>query len=120
MSVSASWEERLKCLPMKAEYLCRLQSLFKSSHLRPPLLPDAIHIGLRSSLKTLRGEQVVQLVQELKPDLVILDITMPRMSRLEAASRMRKLRLDVPVLILHYTSLGETGHRGSPELRDTS
>ena len=45
------------------------------------------------------GEQAIQLVRELKPDLVILDITMPRMSGLEASSRMRKLRLDVPVLI---------------------
>jgi DNA-binding NarL/FixJ family response regulator len=45
------------------------------------------------------GEQAIQFAQELKPDLIILDITMPRMSGLEASSRMRKLGLSVPVLI---------------------
>ncbi len=139
MSVYASWEERWKSLPMKAEHICGLRSLFKSCHLVLPLLPDVIHIAtsqyiflerctgvsarilivddhevLREGLKSLLaksrpdweicgeatdGEQAIQLAQELKPDLVILDITMPRMSGLEASSRMRKLRLEVPVLI---------------------
>jgi DNA-binding NarL/FixJ family response regulator len=45
------------------------------------------------------GDQAIQLVQELNPDIVILDITMPRMSGLEASSRMRKMRFSVPVLI---------------------
>jgi DNA-binding NarL/FixJ family response regulator len=45
------------------------------------------------------GEQAIQLAQELKPDIVILDITMPRMSGLQASSEMRKLRLNVPILI---------------------
>src|SRR3977135_4662504 len=45
------------------------------------------------------GEQAIQLAQELKPDIVILDITMPRMSGLEASSRMKKLGLTITVLI---------------------
>jgi DNA-binding NarL/FixJ family response regulator len=45
------------------------------------------------------GEQAIHLAQELKPDVIILDITMPRMSGLEAASRMRKMGLSTPVLI---------------------
>jgi DNA-binding NarL/FixJ family response regulator len=45
------------------------------------------------------GEQAIHLAQELKPDVIILDITMPRMSGLEAASRMRKMGLNIPVLI---------------------
>jgi DNA-binding NarL/FixJ family response regulator len=45
------------------------------------------------------GDQVIQLVEELKPDIIILDITMPRMNGLEASSRMRKIGLTIPVLI---------------------
>jgi DNA-binding NarL/FixJ family response regulator len=45
------------------------------------------------------GVQAIQFAQQLKPDLVILDITMPRMSGLEACSRMKKLGLNIPVVI---------------------
>lgn len=45
------------------------------------------------------GVQAIQLVTELKPDLVILDISMPVMSGLEAASQMRKKGIRVPLLI---------------------
>jgi DNA-binding NarL/FixJ family response regulator len=56
------------------------------------------------------GNQAIQLAQELKPDLVILDITMPGMSGLEAASRMRKLRINIPIVIftMHYSQRLET------------
>jgi DNA-binding NarL/FixJ family response regulator len=71
---------------------------------------EIVREGLRSHLAKSRpdwdicgeatdGEQAVQLTRELKPDLVILDITMPRMSGLEASSRMRKLGITTPVLI---------------------
>jgi DNA-binding NarL/FixJ family response regulator len=45
------------------------------------------------------GNQAIRLAQELHPDLIVLDITMPEMSGLEAAARIRKLRLTVPILI---------------------
>jgi DNA-binding NarL/FixJ family response regulator len=56
------------------------------------------------------GFQAIQFAQELTPNIVILDITMPRMSGLEASARMRKLGLDTPVLIFttHYSELLET------------
>ncbi len=45
------------------------------------------------------GIEAIHWAQARQPDLLILDISMPRMSGLEAASRMRKLGLNVPVLI---------------------
>jgi DNA-binding NarL/FixJ family response regulator len=45
------------------------------------------------------GDATVALVRELDPDIVILDITMPSVSGLEACARMRKLGIKTPVLI---------------------
>lgn len=45
------------------------------------------------------GDEAISLTRSLKPDIVILDISMPRMSGLEACVRMRKMGLKVPVLI---------------------
>lgn len=45
------------------------------------------------------GAQAVKLVSELEPDIVILDISMPVMSGLEAATVMRKKGVNTPFLI---------------------
>jgi response regulator NasT len=45
------------------------------------------------------GEQAVRLAEELRPDLVILDIKMPRLDGIAAAQRVAALRI-APVVIL--------------------
>ena len=45
------------------------------------------------------GEEALEAVSTLKPDVVILDITMPKMSGLEAAPRIAKLGLGCRVLM---------------------
>jgi two-component system response regulator NreC len=46
------------------------------------------------------GQQAVDQARELKPDLIILDITMPTLSGLAAAKEIRKILPDVPILFL--------------------
>jgi DNA-binding NarL/FixJ family response regulator len=71
---------------------------------------EVLREGLKSLLAKLRpdwticgeatdGDEAIQLARDLRPDLVILDITMPRLSGLEAAAQMRKLRFTFPILI---------------------
>lgn len=71
---------------------------------------EVVREGLKSHLAKSRadweicgeatdGDQVTQLARDLRPDVVILDISMPRMSGLEASLRMRKAGLTIPVLI---------------------
>lgn len=45
------------------------------------------------------GAQAVELVSELQPDIVILDISMPVMSGMEAAGVIRKKGINTPFLI---------------------
>jgi DNA-binding NarL/FixJ family response regulator len=45
------------------------------------------------------GEQAIEKAQSLKPDVIVLDITMPKVSGLEAASRISALHLGSRVLM---------------------
>jgi len=45
------------------------------------------------------GEEALEAVRSLKPDVVILDVTMPKLSGLEAAPRIAKLGLGCRVLM---------------------
>lgn len=65
------------------------------------------------------GEEAVRAAQRLNPDIVILDITMPRLSGLEASAHLAALRLPAPILIftMHDTErlpdeVSQAGARG--------
>jgi DNA-binding NarL/FixJ family response regulator len=71
---------------------------------------EVIRHGVRSMLLRARpeweicgeasdGKQAIQAVQTLKPDVVILDVTMPTMSGLQAAPQIAKLAGNCRILI---------------------
>jgi two-component system invasion response regulator UvrY len=65
--------------------------------------------GVRSLLRTSRPEweileaadgiQTIEVTRDLKPDLVVMDITMPGLSGLDVVSRLRKMMLGCPILM---------------------
>ena len=60
------------------------------------------------------GEEAVRKAEELHPDMVILDLTMPGLNGVGAAEKIRKILPDVPILILSMhesVSLLETFRR---------
>jgi DNA-binding NarL/FixJ family response regulator len=71
---------------------------------------EVVRAGVRSLLESqpdceicgeaVTGRQVVALAQQLKPDVAILDITMPELNGLEATRQIRKIAPTVQVLIL--------------------
>jgi two-component system nitrate/nitrite response regulator NarL len=46
------------------------------------------------------GREAVEKAQEFKPDLIILDVTMPILNGLEAARMIRQVSPDTPIVIL--------------------
>jgi DNA-binding NarL/FixJ family response regulator len=46
------------------------------------------------------GVEAIELAKKLKPDLIILDLAMPRMNGVEAASILTKTMPDVPLVML--------------------
>ena len=52
------------------------------------------------------GQEAIDEIQRLKPDVAILDIVMPLMSGIEAAYEMRRLVPDTKIILMssHYTS----------------
>jgi len=50
--------------------------------------------------ETGRGDQAVELVRDLQPDLAILDVKMPKLTGLQATREIRRQAPEVAVLIL--------------------
>ena len=50
--------------------------------------------------EAVNGKEAIEKAHDLKPDLIILDITMPVLGGVEAAKEIRKMLPDVPILFL--------------------
>ena len=50
--------------------------------------------------EAIHGVDAIQKAQQLCPDLIILDLAMPEMNGLEAASALRHILPDVPIFLL--------------------
>jgi DNA-binding NarL/FixJ family response regulator len=71
---------------------------------------EVVREGVRTLISTARpewdicgeasnGEQAIQAVTALKPDVVVLDVSMPKMSGLDAAVKIAEMKLPSRVLI---------------------
>jgi DNA-binding NarL/FixJ family response regulator len=56
------------------------------------------------------GQDAIDTAMRLRPDIILLDITMPRLSGLEAASRITGLGLPSQILIFTMHESGELAH----------
>jgi DNA-binding NarL/FixJ family response regulator len=62
------------------------------------------HPGFRVVAEAVNGQDAVERAMELKPDIVIMDIAMPRMNGIEAAKKIRKQLPKTKILILSMYS----------------
>ena len=71
-------------------------------------LLEAYLADVDCDLRTARdGEEAIQVVQEFKPDLLLLDVMMPRLSGFEVARKLRSNPETKDILILMVTALNE-------------
>src|SRR6266849_5169429 len=77
------------------------------------------HEGWQVCGEARTGREAVEKVEELKPDIIILDISMPDLNSVEAARRIRKLSVNTEILVpsMHYSDqliqeIVEAGVRG--------
>src|SRR5258708_12935914 len=63
------------------------------------------HTGWEVCGEATTGREAVAKVEELEPDVLILDISMPDLNGVEAARRVRKTSANTKILILsiHYS-----------------
>jgi two-component system, chemotaxis family, chemotaxis protein CheY len=56
------------------------------------------------------GADAIEKAKQLKPDLICLDLSMPRMNGAEAASVLKRLMPAVPIILftMHEDSLGQS------------
>src|ERR1700723_4655924 len=56
------------------------------------------------------GHEAISLAKQCKPDLVILDLSMPKMNGLQAARELKKIMPTIPIILftLHATAVKES------------
>lgn len=81
----------------------KLRILIADDH---PLLREALHRALdgEKDVEVIAeagdGEEAVKLASELKPDAVVMDIVMPKLSGIEATKKIKEIAPGVAILIL--------------------
>ena len=71
----------------------------------------AKHAGAENFQEATDGRQAIGRVQESRPDLIILDLSMPGMGGVRAAAELKQLAPDVPILLytMHEARAEEIG-----------
>lgn len=71
-----------------------------------PLVREALHraLDVEEDMKVVAeasdGEEAVKLASELKPDVVVMDIVMPKVNGIEATRKIKEIAPDTAILIL--------------------
>jgi CheY-like chemotaxis protein len=55
--------------------------------------------GFKTCFEAANGTEAIEVAQQIKPDLIIMDFSMPGISGLEASSALKKIFSKVPIIL---------------------
>lgn len=70
-----------------------------SSAIRTRVAAAFLADGFGACKEAENGRQAIEMARRTKPDVIILDLSMPEMNGIEAASELKKLLPDVPIIL---------------------
>ena len=56
-------------------------------------------LGFHVCGEAIDGFDAIEKAKDLKPDLIVLDVSMPRMNGIQAASRLKKILPETPIIL---------------------
>lgn len=68
-------------------------------------------LGVQVLGEAMDGQQAVQIVQTLQPDVVLMDIAMPNLNGLEATTRIVQTNPDIKIIVLTMHATAEYARR---------
>ena len=77
-----------------------------SPAIRKKLAAAFLSDGFKTCVEAKDGREAIELAKQIKPDVITLDLSMPRMNGLQAASELRKVFPNTPIIL--FTLYGET------------
>jgi CheY-like chemotaxis protein len=77
-----------------------------NSAIRKKLATAFLSDGFKTCAEAKDGREAIELAQRIKPDVITLDLSMPRMNGLQASSELRKVLPNTPIIL--FTLYGET------------
>jgi CheY-like chemotaxis protein len=77
-----------------------------SPAIRKRLAAAFLSDGFKTCAEAKDGREAIELARQIVPDVITLDLSMPRMNGLEAASELRKIFPNTPIIL--FTLYGET------------
>jgi CheY-like chemotaxis protein len=77
--------------------------------IRKILVAAFLSSGFETCGEAENGKQAIEVAKRIKPDVIVLDLSMPVMNGLKAASKLRKMFRNIPIILfsLHADSLSK-------------
>jgi two-component system, chemotaxis family, chemotaxis protein CheY len=77
-----------------------------SAPIRKMLAVAFLSDGFKTCVEAENGKEAIEAAKQCKPDLIVLDLSMPVMNGLQSAPELRKLRPQTPIILFSLYAQG--------------